>query len=88
MDLYFLYLSARLPNSCKLYLTIIASPLFSSIVTLFLCVHISQGGDFLSFLRHEGPSLTPKMLVKMTEDVASGMKFLESKKCIHRLANQ
>uniref|UniRef100_A0A3B4GF69 Tyrosine-protein kinase n=1 Tax=Pundamilia nyererei TaxID=303518 RepID=A0A3B4GF69_9CICH len=41
-------------------------------------------GDFLSFLRTEGHSLIPKMLVKMTENVASGMEYLESKKCIHR----
>ncbi|XP_056268687.1 tyrosine-protein kinase Fes/Fps isoform X2 [Pseudoliparis swirei] len=51
---------------------------------IYIVMELVQGGDFLSFLRHEGPSLTPKMLVKMTEDVASGMKFLESKKCIHR----
>uniref|UniRef100_A0A669F1Y8 Tyrosine-protein kinase n=1 Tax=Oreochromis niloticus TaxID=8128 RepID=A0A669F1Y8_ORENI len=50
----------------------------------YVCLYTFQGGDFLSFLRTEGHSLTPKMLVKMTENVASGMEYLESKKCIHR----
>ncbi|XP_037337352.2 tyrosine-protein kinase Fes/Fps [Pungitius pungitius] len=51
---------------------------------IFIVMELVEGGDFLSFLRHEGNSLKPKMLVKMTENVASGMEFLESKKCIHR----
>ncbi|KAM7406189.1 hypothetical protein PAMP_000582 [Pampus punctatissimus] len=32
----------------------------------------------------KGHSLKPKMLVKMTENVAAGMEYLEKKKCIHR----
>ncbi|TKS70095.1 Tyrosine-protein kinase [Collichthys lucidus] len=51
---------------------------------IYIIMELIQGGDFLSFLRHEGPSLKPKLLVKMTENVASGMEYLESKKCIHR----
>ncbi|XP_076583428.1 tyrosine-protein kinase Fes/Fps isoform X1 [Chaetodon auriga] len=51
---------------------------------IYIIMELIQGGDFLSFLRHESHSLTPKMLVKMTENVASGMEYLESKKCIHR----
>ncbi|XP_037614857.1 tyrosine-protein kinase Fes/Fps isoform X2 [Sebastes umbrosus] len=51
---------------------------------IYIIMELVQGGDFLSFLRHESDSLKPKMLVKMTENVASGMTFLESKKCIHR----
>lgn len=51
---------------------------------IYIIMELIQGGDFLSFLRTEGPSLIPKMLVKMTENVASGMEYLESKKCIHR----
>uniref|UniRef100_A0A8C9YA50 Tyrosine-protein kinase n=1 Tax=Sander lucioperca TaxID=283035 RepID=A0A8C9YA50_SANLU len=51
---------------------------------IYIIMELVQGGDFLSFLRHEGHNLKPKMLVKMTENVASGMEFLESKKCIHR----
>lgn len=51
---------------------------------IYIIMELIQGGDFLSFLRTEGHSLTPKMLVKMTENVASGMEYLESKKCIHR----
>lgn len=38
-------------------------------------------------MRNEGHSLATKVLVKMTENVAAGMEYLESKKCIHRLVN-
>uniref|UniRef100_A0A7N8WWJ2 Tyrosine-protein kinase n=1 Tax=Mastacembelus armatus TaxID=205130 RepID=A0A7N8WWJ2_9TELE len=51
---------------------------------IYIIMELVQGGDFLSFLRHEGHSLKPRMLVKMTENVAAGMEYLESKKCIHR----
>ncbi|XP_029282113.1 tyrosine-protein kinase Fes/Fps isoform X3 [Cottoperca gobio] len=51
---------------------------------IYIIMELIQGGDFLSFLRHESHNLNPKMLVKMTENIASGMEFLESKKCIHR----
>ncbi|XP_041790782.1 tyrosine-protein kinase Fes/Fps [Chelmon rostratus] len=51
---------------------------------IYIIMELIQGGDFLSFLRHESHSLTHKMLVKMTENVVSGMEYLESKKCIHR----
>ncbi|XP_072236573.1 tyrosine-protein kinase Fes/Fps [Leuresthes tenuis] len=51
---------------------------------IYIIMELIQGGDFLSFLRNEGHSLKPKMLVKMTENVAAGMEYLESKKCIHR----
>ncbi|XP_028258188.1 tyrosine-protein kinase Fes/Fps [Parambassis ranga] len=51
---------------------------------IYIIMELVQGGDFLSFLRHEGHSLTTKAMVKMTENVASGMEYLESKKCIHR----
>ncbi|KAM9861075.1 tyrosine-protein kinase Fes/Fps [Aulostomus maculatus] len=51
---------------------------------IYIIMELVEGGDFLSFLRHEGPSLTPKMLVKMTENVAAGMEYLETRKCIHR----
>ncbi|XP_031702441.1 tyrosine-protein kinase Fes/Fps isoform X2 [Anarrhichthys ocellatus] len=51
---------------------------------IYIIMELVQGGDFISFLRREGHSLKPKMLVKMTENIASGMEFLESKKCIHR----
>uniref|UniRef100_A0A3Q3XEV1 Tyrosine-protein kinase n=1 Tax=Mola mola TaxID=94237 RepID=A0A3Q3XEV1_MOLML len=57
------------------------------IYTVRMCVYVLcvlSGGDFLSFLRHEGHRLKPKMLVRMTENVATGMEYLESKKCIHR----
>ncbi|XP_071344410.1 tyrosine-protein kinase Fes/Fps [Trachinotus anak] len=51
---------------------------------IYIIMELIQGGDFLSFLRHEGHSLRPKVLVNMTENVAAGMEYLESRKCIHR----
>ncbi|KAK3562109.1 hypothetical protein QTP86_030116 [Hemibagrus guttatus] len=51
---------------------------------IYIIMELVQGGDFLSFLRSEGHSLKPKMLIKMAENVASGMEYLESKRCIHR----
>lgn len=51
---------------------------------IYIIMELVSGGDFLSFLRTEGHSLAPKRLVKMTENVAAGMEYLESKKCIHR----
>ncbi|KAM6979602.1 tyrosine-protein kinase Fes/Fps [Aplochiton taeniatus] len=51
---------------------------------IYIIMELVQGGDFLSFLRTEGKSLRPSMLTKMAENVASGMEYLESKKCIHR----
>uniref|UniRef100_A0A7N6B9W7 Tyrosine-protein kinase n=1 Tax=Anabas testudineus TaxID=64144 RepID=A0A7N6B9W7_ANATE len=51
---------------------------------IYIIMELIEGGDFLSFLRHEGPNLKPKTLIKMTENVAAGMEYLESKKCIHR----
>uniref|UniRef100_A0A673ZAX9 FES proto-oncogene, tyrosine kinase n=1 Tax=Salmo trutta TaxID=8032 RepID=A0A673ZAX9_SALTR len=56
-------------------------------ISLWSWYKVSQsvrGGDFLSFLRCEGHNLKSDMLVKMAENVASGMEYLESKKCIHR----
>ncbi|KAM3876996.1 tyrosine-protein kinase Fes/Fps [Diretmus argenteus] len=51
---------------------------------IYIIMELVQGGDFLSFLRCEGQSLRPTVLAKMAENVASGMEYLESKKCIHR----
>lgn len=42
------------------------------------------GGDFLTFLRTEGPRLRVKTLLQMVGDAAAGMEYLESKCCIHR----
>uniref|UniRef100_A0A673APN0 Tyrosine-protein kinase n=1 Tax=Sphaeramia orbicularis TaxID=375764 RepID=A0A673APN0_9TELE len=53
-------------------------------IIMELPIHLYNCGDFLSYLRHEGQNLRPKTLVKMTGNVASGMEYLESKKCIHR----
>uniref|UniRef100_A0A665TDR3 Tyrosine-protein kinase n=1 Tax=Echeneis naucrates TaxID=173247 RepID=A0A665TDR3_ECHNA len=51
---------------------------------IYIIMELVQGGDFLTFLRHNGNSLKVKVLVRMTENVAAGMEYLESKKCIHR----
>ncbi|XP_071424957.1 tyrosine-protein kinase Fes/Fps isoform X4 [Pithys albifrons albifrons] len=51
---------------------------------IYIVMELVQGGDFLSFLRSEGPHLRVKELVKMTENAAAGMEYLESKHCIHR----
>ncbi|KAG1959515.1 tyrosine-protein kinase Fes/Fps isoform X2 [Pimephales promelas] len=51
---------------------------------IYIIMELVQGGDFLTFLRTEGHNLKPKMLIRMAENVASGMAYLENKKCIHR----
>ncbi|XP_027522505.1 tyrosine-protein kinase Fes/Fps isoform X2 [Corapipo altera] len=51
---------------------------------IYIVMELVQGGDFLSFLRSEGPHLRVKELVRMTENAAAGMEYLESKHCIHR----
>ncbi|XP_021263363.1 tyrosine-protein kinase Fes/Fps isoform X2 [Numida meleagris] len=51
---------------------------------IYIVMELVQGGDFLSFLRSEGPHLKVKELIKMTENAAAGMEYLESKHCIHR----
>uniref|UniRef100_A0A667YN42 Tyrosine-protein kinase n=1 Tax=Myripristis murdjan TaxID=586833 RepID=A0A667YN42_9TELE len=51
---------------------------------IYIIMELVQGGDFLSFLRREGQNVQTKTLVKMAENVAAGMEYLESKKCIHR----
>ncbi|XP_027752938.1 tyrosine-protein kinase Fes/Fps isoform X2 [Empidonax traillii] len=51
---------------------------------IYIVMELVQGGDFLSFLRSEGPHLRLKELIRMTENAAAGMEYLESKHCIHR----
>uniref|UniRef100_A0A8C9WDL4 Tyrosine-protein kinase n=1 Tax=Scleropages formosus TaxID=113540 RepID=A0A8C9WDL4_SCLFO len=51
---------------------------------IYIVMELVQGGDFLSFLRNEGHSLKTKALIRMAENVAAGMEYLASKKCIHR----
>ncbi|XP_052663173.1 tyrosine-protein kinase Fes/Fps isoform X4 [Harpia harpyja] len=51
---------------------------------IYIVMELVQGGDFLSFLRNKGPHLRVKELIKMTENAAAGMEYLESKHCIHR----
>ncbi|XP_053128393.1 tyrosine-protein kinase Fes/Fps isoform X2 [Hemicordylus capensis] len=51
---------------------------------IYIVMELVQGGDFLTFLRNEGIRLKAKELLKMMEDAAAGMEYLESKRCIHR----
>ncbi|EDV21333.1 uncharacterized protein TRIADDRAFT_50842 [Trichoplax adhaerens] len=43
-----------------------------------------DGGDFHSYLRNKSKDHSPVLLLKMLCHAASGMSYLESKKCIHR----
>ncbi|XP_029430692.1 tyrosine-protein kinase Fes/Fps [Rhinatrema bivittatum] len=51
---------------------------------IYIVMELVQGGDFLTFLRNEGAQLKVKELIRMTENAAAGMEYLESKHCIHR----
>ncbi|XP_068131364.1 tyrosine-protein kinase Fes/Fps isoform X2 [Hyperolius riggenbachi] len=51
---------------------------------IYIVMELVQGGDFLTFLRNDGPSLKTKELIRMSENAAAGMEYLESKRCIHR----
>ncbi|XP_078388513.1 tyrosine-protein kinase Fes/Fps isoform X1 [Cetorhinus maximus] len=51
---------------------------------IYIVMELVQGGDFLTFLRNEANNLSTKDLIKMAENAASGMAYLESKHCIHR----
>ncbi|CAL8243222.1 unnamed protein product [Lota lota] len=51
---------------------------------IYIIMELVQGGDFLSFVRTADKSLPARLLVSMAADIASGMEYLESKKCIHR----
>ncbi|KAM4675745.1 tyrosine-protein kinase Fes/Fps [Discoglossus pictus] len=51
---------------------------------IYIVMELVQGGDFLSFLRNEGTRLKMKEIIRMTENAAAGMEYLESKHCIHR----
>ncbi|XP_072258858.1 tyrosine-protein kinase Fes/Fps isoform X2 [Pyxicephalus adspersus] len=51
---------------------------------IYIVMELIQGGDFLTFLRNEGIRLKTKELIKMSENAAAGMEYLESKHCIHR----
>uniref|UniRef100_A0ACB8E4J7 Uncharacterized protein n=2 Tax=Sphaerodactylus townsendi TaxID=933632 RepID=A0ACB8E4J7_9SAUR len=51
---------------------------------IYIVMELVQGGDFLSFLRNEGPQLKVRELLQMMQNAALGMKYLASKGCIHR----
>ncbi|XP_053573692.1 tyrosine-protein kinase Fes/Fps [Bombina bombina] len=51
---------------------------------IYIVMELVHGGDFLSFLRNEGSKLRMKEIIRMTENAAAGMEYLESKHCIHR----
>ncbi|XP_043320439.1 tyrosine-protein kinase Fer isoform X3 [Cervus elaphus] len=52
---------------------------------IYIIMELVPGGDFLTFLRKRKDDIKLKQLVKFSLDVASGMSYLESKNCIHRL---
>ena len=45
---------------------------------------MEPGGDFLSFLRKQGPTTPATQMLKFAVDAAEGMAYLASKNCIHR----
>ncbi|KAG8575402.1 hypothetical protein GDO81_009542 [Engystomops pustulosus] len=51
---------------------------------IYIVMELVQGGDFLTFLRNDGPRLKTKELIRMSENASAGMEYLESKRCIHR----
>ncbi|XP_028005569.2 tyrosine-protein kinase Fer isoform X1 [Eptesicus fuscus] len=51
---------------------------------IYIIMELIAGGDFLSYLRKKKDEIKLKQLVKFSLDAASGMSYLESKKCIHR----
>lgn len=51
------------------------------------CFILYTDGVLLTYLRKHGKNLSQKQQTKMCEDVASGMAYLESKNCIHRLTH-
>ncbi|XP_063305002.1 tyrosine-protein kinase Fes/Fps [Pelobates fuscus] len=51
---------------------------------IYIVMELVQGGDFLTFLRNDCPKLKVKDLIRMVENAAAGMEYLESKHCIHR----
>ncbi|XP_077483362.1 tyrosine-protein kinase Fer isoform X2 [Amblyomma americanum] len=51
---------------------------------IMIVMELVPGGSLLTFLRNQGPKLSPKELLNMCTDAAAGMAYLESKNCIHR----
>ncbi|KAM8974441.1 tyrosine-protein kinase Fes/Fps isoform 2-T2 [Pelodytes ibericus] len=51
---------------------------------IYIVMELVQGGDFLTFLRNDCPKIKVKDLIRMVENAAAGMEYLESKHCIHR----
>uniref|UniRef100_A0A8C5M5A2 Tyrosine-protein kinase n=1 Tax=Leptobrachium leishanense TaxID=445787 RepID=A0A8C5M5A2_9ANUR len=51
---------------------------------IYIVMELVQGGDFLTFLRSDCSKLKVKELIRMVENAAAGMEYLESKHCIHR----
>ena len=49
-----------------------------------LVLELGEKGDLLNFLRKESVRLNPQQRIKMANDVANGMSFLERNKIIHR----
>lgn len=51
---------------------------------IYIVMELVPGGDLLKLLRDDSKTLSISERIKMSEDAASGMAYLESKSCIHR----
>ncbi|XP_071826603.1 tyrosine-protein kinase Fer-like isoform X2 [Apostichopus japonicus] len=51
---------------------------------IYIVMELVQGGDLLKLLRDDSKTLSVPERIKMSEDAASGMAYLEGKSCIHR----
>ncbi|PIK57929.1 putative tyrosine-protein kinase, partial [Apostichopus japonicus] len=50
---------------------------------IYIVMELVQGGDLLKLLRDDSKTLSVPEKIKMSEDAASGMAYLEGKSCIH-----
>ncbi|XP_071826608.1 tyrosine-protein kinase Fer-like isoform X6 [Apostichopus japonicus] len=51
---------------------------------IYIIMELVQGGNLLKLLRDDSKTLSVPEKIKMSEDAASGMSYLEGKSCIHR----
>lgn len=51
---------------------------------IMIVMELVPGGSLLTFLRNNATNLTERKLMRMCQDVAAGMRYLESRNCIHR----
>ncbi|XP_071941841.1 tyrosine-protein kinase Fer-like isoform X2 [Antedon mediterranea] len=51
---------------------------------IYIVMELVSGGDLLSYLRSDKNDLNQKVMLRMGENAAAGMAYLEQKNCIHR----